>query len=225
MSDNLFLPILSLLLLISGPLLGRLQIWPWTTGVACSLLSLLPAFWLLLRRPLRRPKLTLLAALIPVVGFLYLAGKALYLPVENDVSTDPLNPPALTWAHSLRSADDLAINPGQLATERVMPGPLSVSALPEEVVGLAEKLMQAHGWQTIRTPTGLQAVATSFWFGFQDDIALRVQMGAKVRVDMRSASRSGRHDLGVNRTRVEKFMQELASELEKHQPKAAARLP
>ncbi len=49
-------------------------------------------------------------------------------------------------------------------------------------------------------------MVTTGWFGFQDDVALRVFAGPKeTRIDMRSASRQGQSDLGTNRARIEEF--------------------
>ncbi len=61
---------------------------------------------------------------------------------------------------------------------------------------------------------GIDAVVTTGWFGFQDDVALRVFAGPKeTRIDMRSASRQGRSDLGVNRARIIDFLNRLNERL------------
>jgi uncharacterized protein (DUF1499 family) len=50
-------------------------------------------------------------------------------------------------------------------------------------------------------------VATTFWFGFQDDIVIRVETtSAGSVVDLRSASRVGRGDLGANAARIGSFI-------------------
>ena len=54
--------------------------------------------------------------------------------------------------------------------------------------------------------------ATSFLYGFKDEIAIRVtrtEMGA--RVDVRSRSRIGRIDRGANARRIRAFLDDLAS--------------
>ena len=51
--------------------------------------------------------------------------------------------------------------------------------------------------------TNIEATATSFWFGFVDDVAISVKpQGNDVRVDVRSVSRVGTSDLGANGKRV-----------------------
>ena len=53
----------------------------------------------------------------------------------------------------------------------------------------------------------IEASQASFWFGFVDDIVIRVgAAGAGSRVDMRSLSRQGRGDLGVNAKRIRAYM-------------------
>lgn len=57
----------------------------------------------------------------------------------------------------------------------------------------------------------LEAVATSGWYGFKDDLIVRVRPeNAGARIDMRSISRMGVSDLGVNCARITKLRQALA---------------
>jgi uncharacterized protein (DUF1499 family) len=60
-----------------------------------------------------------------------------------------------------------------------------------------------------------EATDESLWFGFIDDIVVRVRPdGSGARVDMRSVSRVGRSDLGVNAARMRPYLQELSERLE-----------
>src|SRR5207247_4988307 len=54
----------------------------------------------------------------------------------------------------------------------------------------------------------LEAMATSRLFGFHDDIAIRVRPEADgtSRIDMRSKSRDGQGDFGVNAARIRTFV-------------------
>ncbi len=58
------------------------------------------------------------------------------------------------------------------------------------------------------TPERLHAESVSAWFGFVDDLELRLR-AAENRIDVRSASRVGYSDLGVNRRRVETLREAL----------------
>ena len=65
---------------------------------------------------------------------------------------------------------------------------------------------------TSADPDSFEAIATSRLFGFQDDIVIRVRADATgtSRVDMRSKSRDGKGDRGVNAARIRAYMVELA---------------
>ena len=68
---------------------------------------------------------------------------------------------------------------------------------------LAKILTDQMGAQIIiQTDTYLHAEFSSKFFGFVDDLELHIPNGANT-VQIRSASRIGRSDLGVNRKRVE----------------------
>jgi len=56
----------------------------------------------------------------------------------------------------------------------------------------------------------IEAVVTTTVFGFQDDVAIRVRPadGGSV-VDVRSKSRDGKGDLGVNANRIRDFVARL----------------
>ena len=61
----------------------------------------------------------------------------------------------------------------------------------------------AGGWLQGR----VEVVATTLWFGFKDDIVIRISpSGSGSRVDMRSKSRVGRSDLGANAARIRAFL-------------------
>jgi uncharacterized protein (DUF1499 family) len=53
----------------------------------------------------------------------------------------------------------------------------------------------------------VEATATTFWFGFKDDLVVRVEaIESGSRVDVRSVSRVGQSDVGQNAKRIEKFL-------------------
>jgi uncharacterized protein (DUF1499 family) len=53
----------------------------------------------------------------------------------------------------------------------------------------------------------IEASQASFWFGFVDDIVIRVTAaGEGSRIDIRSVSRQGKGDLGVNADRVRAYL-------------------
>ena len=72
----------------------------------------------------------------------------------------------------------------------------------------AEATARNQGWEVIRVgDTTLEATATARWFGFKDDVAIRLsEVADGVRVDVRSASRVGRSDVGTNAARIRAYL-------------------
>ncbi|MEM8800085.1 MAG: DUF1499 domain-containing protein [Pseudomonadota bacterium] len=59
----------------------------------------------------------------------------------------------------------------------------------------------------------VEAIHTSRWYGFRDDVVVRVrplEAPCKVVVDVRSVSRIGVSDLGANGARIRRFLREMA---------------
>ena len=145
------------------------------------------------------------------------------VPPIHDISTDLEDPPTFSAIAPLR-AD--APNPAAWAGEenaeqqrRAYPDldTLVVEAPPAEVVRQAAEIARALGWEVVAAQPDagrLEAVDTTFWFGFRDDIVLRVRPGSRgTEVDVRSKSRVGRSDLGTNAARIREFLAALEESL------------
>lgn len=84
-----------------------------------------------------------------------------------------------------------------------------------ETVRRAERLARERGWEIVTVDTGqgiLEAVATSRFFRFKDNVIVRVRPlseGGGAMVDMRSISRVGVSDVGANARRIRDFLQDL----------------
>ena len=98
--------------------------------------------------------------------------------------------------------------------------PVYFDQSPGEIASYALQIAEDRGWDIFSRPetgqdverTILEATETSTWFGFKDDVAIRIQAAeGATRVDMRSISRVGLSDLGMNARRVSSFMDELES--------------
>jgi hypothetical protein len=59
----------------------------------------------------------------------------------------------------------------------------------------------------------IEATDTTFWFGFTDDIVIRVKPAGRIgaRLDIRSKSRVGQSDLGTNARRIRAFIKRMKS--------------
>lgn len=145
------------------------------------------------------------------------------MPVH-DISTDTDTPPAFVDVLPLRR---WALNPpgyrGQRAAalQRRLYGdvqPLVVAGPLGPVHAAVRDLMHAAGWHVVGDAEAdgrLEAVAITPWLRFRDDVVVRLtpQPDGRIRVDMRSASRVGRNDFGVNARRVRTFLAQLAGRL------------
>ena len=81
----------------------------------------------------------------------------------------------------------------------------------------------ALGWTVTGqdAATGLVvATASTRWFGFVDDVVVRVRAldPNHTRVDVRSASRVGVSDLGTNTRRIRRFLQALRAAVAREAP-------
>ncbi|WP_245422327.1 DUF1499 domain-containing protein [Alsobacter soli] len=159
--------------------------------------------------------------------------EAVRLPRLSDVTTDINDPPAFS-----RSRKALEMRGGRVPADppaesravqkAAYPGvtPLTLEVTPQEAYQLALKAAQQRGWTIIestapggRTGVGrIEAVDHSLVMRFPLDVTVRLRpLAAGVRVDMRSSSRVGQHDLGANARRIQTFfaaLQELVDNRE-----------
>ena len=156
--------------------------------------------------------------------------KALTVPAIHDISTDLADPPAFQTLQmrtdnldNVPGADDAkmrGLTPEQrwAMVHQKAYGDIRSVRVNEPVatvVAKAERLAKARGWDVaISVPEEgrLEATETSAFFQFKDDVTLRVRpsaTGAGSIVDMRSVSRVGQSDLGMNAKRVRSFLADL----------------
>ena len=166
-------------------------------------------------------RIALVVALIPigVLGVQFFNAQS--VPPIHDISTDWQNPPLFSKALQRRSQqhNSLEPNPETIALQHAhygnLGGPQVLKQPPQQVLDAAEEVARELGWDVIaREPERLEAVDKSFWFGFRDDIVVRVRpVGADASVlDIRSASRIGVSDLGKNAERIRDFLERFRQE-------------
>jgi uncharacterized protein (DUF1499 family) len=170
----------------------------------------------------------------------YLATKAYRLPAINDITTDTVDPPRLEALARVRPRQgNPAAYPGaEVAAKQAAAypelEPLVLSAPPVAVYETARAIVLKRGWRIIeerqpiprRRDGHIEAVARTPIMGFRDDIVLRIRSdGEGSRVDMRSASRYGRHDLGTNAARVASLLEELEMAVDALPPSAPPEPP
>jgi uncharacterized protein (DUF1499 family) len=135
----------------------------------------------------------------------------------NDISTDLENPPAYVAVLAQRKADNSPNNgeykPAKTEQQRKnYPdiGPVTLALPPAQAFDRALAAAQKLGWTIVATDPEagrIEASEKSRWYGFTDDVAIRVTpAGSGSRVDLRSSSRVGTGDFGVNAARVRKYL-------------------
>jgi uncharacterized protein (DUF1499 family) len=174
---------------------------------------------------------------------IYLGVQAYRLPPITDVVTDPDDPPRFETIARLRPRDANPIAyPGRETAERQHAAypeiePLIVTSTPQQAYDTAYQVMTKRKWRILdaRAPQAnrregrIEAVALTPIMGFREDVVLRVRAdGEGARVDVRSASRYGPHDLGGNAARITQLLEEIDEILgvqEEKKPKPAPKRP
>lgn len=164
--------------------------------------------------PLGRPPVY--AGLVLCVAVLVIMGAQFWtaysVPAIHDISTDTMDPPQFDELIGVRGeqANSLEYDAATLEPlqQRHYPWvvPFVTEASPPAAFQLAMHALKGLGLQIVNEDASaglIEATATTFWFGFKDDVAVRVRAadGGSV-VDLRSVSRVGVSDLGTNARRI-----------------------
>lgn len=221
----------ALIALLAGPLGSRAGWWAFPTGFTLlrwavylggAAIALAVIGGLAGRRPWPAIAALIVAGLAAGVPLLWLR-QARTVPPIHDITTDTGDPPAFVAILPLREG---APNPPAYGGEAVAKQqhaaypdlrPLILSVPPRRAFEIAVEAADESGWEIVDRDLGfgelgrIEAVDTTFWFGFKDDVVVRIvphEVGS--RVDVRSKSRVGRSDVGTNAKRVRAYLALLA---------------
>ncbi len=169
---------------------------------------------------------------VAMIGWLAsVAIPAFTVPAIHDISTDLADPPQFQMLALRKDNWDAIPSTSDAATKVMSPqqrwevihreayGDIRTVRINEPVVDViskADRLAKVRGWEVaVSDPVQgrLEATATSTFFRFKDDVVLRVKPtedGTGSVVDMRSVSRMGVSDIGVNAKRVRAFLADLS---------------
>lgn len=151
------------------------------------------------------------------------------VPPIHDITTDTDNPPQFLRILELRpegsNSLDYADKKGPApegeegkSYKEIQEGfytdikPMFINLELEACHIVATKIAFKQGWEVVNAdpdgePLLIEATDTTFWFGFKDDVVIRItEEGGRCRVDMRSSSRVGTSDVGVNADRILNYM-------------------
>ena len=167
----------------------------------------------------------LFAALIIGIGVAYFPWQwtqsARAVPAINDITTDTENPPVFVAVIPLRAGAPVSTTyPGSETAAKQRGAypdirPLELAVPPEVAFARALDAAKSSGWEIDATDAAsgrIEATATTPWFGFRDDVVVRVMpTPTGSRVDVRSLSRIGKGDFGTNASRVRAYLANLAN--------------
>jgi uncharacterized protein (DUF1499 family) len=163
----------------------------------------------------------------------YLGYRATKLPMINDITTDPLDPPRFDVLARLRPRGTVEYA-GLYAAELQRAAypdiePLSVNSAPKVAYDAAMAVIVRRKWRVVvdrppqppRRDGQIEAVARTAVMGFRDDVSVRVRREDEgARIDVRSASRYGRHDFGANAARIRSLLEDIDDRLTADDEKA-----
>ena len=142
------------------------------------------------------------------------------MPMIHDVTTDPDDPPPFVALHAARlacknGADYSGLNAAAHRQRYPDILPATFKQAPPKVYQSAFATCKNLGWAieaAVESEGRIEATATTRILRFKDDVVIRIRPTLDgARLDIRSASRLGRSDLGANARRIRTFLQELNS--------------
>ena len=194
-------------------------------GGALNLVAMLGlvAFFAIKKIPFSKAALavTALCSIVPIVALAPHMSKAQAVPPIHDITTNPIDPPEFHEVVKRRiyAANDLAFGDADHTAEDMEALHAEyypyletkvVSMSPAEAIDRSRAVLEEMGLEVINVSESLgvvEATDTTFWFGFKDDVVVRVRSEAdRSIIDVRSVSRVGQSDLGVNAERINGFL-------------------
>ncbi|MEM7004166.1 MAG: DUF1499 domain-containing protein, partial [Pseudomonadota bacterium] len=146
------------------------------------------------------------------------------VPPIHNISTDTQDPPAFDKIIAIR-AQDAGNNPEAYDASKLAEQqraaypyvkPLVSPRAPTVLFGQAQAAMEGMGLEIVNSDANrgiIEATDTTFWFGFKDDVVVRIRPEGKGSVlDIRSVSRVGQSDLGKNAQRIGQILNALGTD-------------
>ena len=233
------LAVVALIMLALAPLGWRTGMWHFRVsfwyfmqpaaylGIAAGIVSLVALFWW--------PSMGNGARIMALVGFAVGAVMA-YVPISfyytlgtvpriHDITTDTDNPPAFSPAvMQARAAERGNVSNYDQKTAALQKqgypdlAPVRTSLPPDQAFARALAAAQGmSGWTIVGNDAAqgrIDAYQRTTFMGFTDDVVIRVVPdGAGSRIDVRSESRQGRSDFGVNAKRIRAYEATLKQKL------------
>lgn len=146
----------------------------------------------------------------------YWLSAARKVPPIHDISTDLADPPEFVAVLPARGPESNPVEHGGAAVAEAQRAaypdiqPLTLALSPAEAFALALREARGMGWEIVARDAAagrIEATATTLWFGFRDDVVVRVTPAdGGSRIDVRSLSRVGVGDVGANAKRIRDYL-------------------
>lgn len=231
---GLSIAVLAALMAIGAGFGSRFERWHFRTGFAllqwgamgggaAAIVSLIALIGLWRRRASQRQ--IVLALLGFTIGIAIFAIPVQWMmtarrvPPIHDITTDTENPPEFVAILKVRQG---APNPAEYGGPEIAAqqkrgypelGPTVLPIPPDQAFERALAAARSMGWQIVdanREEGRIEATDTTFWFGFKDDVVIRIAPADQgSRIDVRSVSRVGKSDVGTNARRIESYLEKL----------------
>jgi uncharacterized protein (DUF1499 family) len=196
-----------------------------TCGVAMAIVALIISAVALVKAKSRVDKRDVILAFVSIGLSLGLAGlpitqiiKTRGAPLIHDISTDTENPPTFSALSEVRkrAPNGLAYR-AEIAQQQKRAYPEIIpfqSRLPAaQLFDKAVAIAQDMEWEIVaiaRNEGRIEATDTTLLYGFKDDVVIRVKStGQGSQLDIRSMSRVGLGDMGINAARIRTFLARL----------------
>ena len=140
-------------------------------------------------------------------------------PPIHDITTDTASPPTFAAVLPLRADAPNRIEHSQEVARQQRESypdlkPVILEMPAPQVFDRALQAAREAGWTIVATDADagrIEATDTTRFFGFKDDIVVRLtSIGTRTVVDVRSVSRVGRGDAGTNARRIREYLERLS---------------
>jgi uncharacterized protein (DUF1499 family) len=226
---SLWLGIIGVTLAVAGAFGSGQGFWPFGIGLLAvlaaflfAIIGALAGLFAIIRNPSgsglgRRIMIGLLlcgAVFVGVGPWIY---RGFAYPPIHDVTTDLAKPPEFSVIpmrkDNLAGVDSLENWRALHRAAYADIAPITAPMAPEAVIARAKAIATANGWEiSSATSDRLEATATESPFKFKDDVVVTTSPAADGKstiINMRSVSRVGASDFGINAKRIRDFLSAL----------------
>ena len=230
-SKTLFVGSIAAFVLIAAGALGtRFGIWPFTVGLLMFaigallgliglIVGIIAAIVVLARGRVTERNGVLIGAAVCLVVAAFVVPQfktAFSVPPIHNITTDVADPPTFSAVLPLRGdkSNPVDYDAAKLAPlqEKAYPWvkPLDSTLPPDQAFDRSLGVLKAMDIAIVdanKANGTIEGTATTFWFGFKDDIVVRIRPeGSGSRIDLHSVSRVGQGDSGLNAKRIGEFL-------------------